>query len=106
MRTTTSLVIALGLAAAPVAFAKKNADAPKDGKPDTAKAFTKKDTNGDGFLSKDEFTQGAKDAEKAGKAFDKKDKDGDGKLSPEEFGPQKKAGEGKKDGGKKKPKEN
>ncbi|MCH7226367.1 EF-hand domain-containing protein [Haloferula sp. A504] len=91
MRTTTSLVIALGLAATSVAFAEKAPDAPKKGKPDPARAFNKKDTDGDGFLSKDEFTKGAKDPEKAAKAFERKDKTGDGKLSPEEFKPQKKA---------------
>lgn len=108
MKTTTTLVIALGFAATSFAFADhhKNADAPKDGKPGIAKAFKKKDKDGDGFLSKDEFVKGAKDGEKAAKVFAKKDKDGDGKLSPAEFAPRKKAaGDGpkkKKEGGKRK----
>jgi hypothetical protein len=66
---------------------------PAKPKPDPAKVFKKKDTNADGFLSKEEFTAGAKDAAKAETIFAKKDKDGDGKLSPEEF-----AGKGSKDG--------
>jgi hypothetical protein len=54
-------------------------------KPDPAKVFKKKDSNADGFLSKEEFVAGSKDAAKAEAAFAKKDKDGDGKLSAEEF---------------------
>lgn len=85
MKITTSLVLALGLAATPVAFAKKKPDAAPAGKPTPAKGFAKRDTDGDGFLSKEEFLKGAKDNEKAAKAFEKKDKDGDGKLSPGEL---------------------
>lgn len=85
MKTTTSLVIALGLAATSLAHAEKKPDAPKPGKPAPAKVFQKKDADGDGFLSKEEFVKGAKDADRAGKAFGRKDKDGDGKLSKEEF---------------------
>jgi Ca2+-binding EF-hand superfamily protein len=47
--------------------------------------FKKKDTDGDGKLSKDEFTKGAKEQSKAEEAFSKKDKDGDGSLSVDEF---------------------
>ena len=63
---------------------------------DPAKVFKKKDADGDGSLSLEEFTKGAKDAERAGKAFKRKDKDKDGSLSLEEFksGPPK--GKGKK----------
>jgi Ca2+-binding EF-hand superfamily protein len=56
--------------------------------------FSKKDKDEDGFLSKEDFTAGAKDATKAESAFSKRDKDSDGKISKEEFvgGP----GKGKK----------
>ena len=47
--------------------------------------FKRKDKDGDGFLSKEEFVAKAKDAAKAETAFGKKDKDSDGKLSKEEF---------------------
>ena len=43
------------------------------------------DTNGDGKISKEEFVKGAKDAAKAEAAFTAKDKDKDGFLSKEEF---------------------
>ena len=50
--------------------------------------FKKFDTNGDGFISLDEFKAspvGQKDPAKAEEIFKKKDKDGDGSLSLEEF---------------------
>ena len=47
--------------------------------------FKKKDANGDGKLSKEEFTKGAKDAAKAEEQFGKMDKDKDGSVSKEEF---------------------
>ena len=63
--------------------------------------FAKKDTNSDGFLSKEEFVAKAKNAAQAETAFGKKDKDSDGKLSLEEFTAQPgKGGKGGK-GGKK-----
>ena len=55
------------------------------GKPDMAAVFAKKDANGDGKLSKEEFTKGAKDAAKAETQFAAKDKDKDGNLTLEEF---------------------
>jgi Ca2+-binding EF-hand superfamily protein len=57
--------------------------APK--KADPEKVFGKKDKDADGFLSKEEFTAGAKNAAAAETAFGKKDKNSDGKLSKEEF---------------------
>ncbi len=54
--------------------------------------FKKKDANGDGKVSKEEFLKGAKDAAKAEAAFTAKDKDKDGSLTLEEF----KTGGGKK----------
>lgn len=68
----------------------------KKKKPDREKIFKKKDADSDGFLTKDEFTKGAKDAEKAAKAFKNKDKDKDGKVSLAEFT----AAPGKKGGAK------
>jgi Ca2+-binding EF-hand superfamily protein len=60
------------------------ADAEKP-KADPAAMFAKKDANGDGKISKEEFLKGAKDAAKAEEAFAKKDKDKDGSLTKEEF---------------------
>lgn len=57
--------------------------APK--KPNPDKVFAKKDKDGDGSLSKEEFTAGAKNAAAAETAFGRKDKNSDGKLSKEEF---------------------
>ena len=55
-------------------------------------AFAKKDKDGDGNLTKEEFVADAKDAAKAEAAFAKRDTNGDGKISKEEFaaGPAKK----------------
>jgi hypothetical protein len=89
-RTTNEMkhiaIIAMGFALVMPLHAEENAA--KDNakkKPNPEKVFKKKDKDGDGFLSKDEFTAGAKDAAKAETAFGKKDKDGDGKLSKKEF---------------------
>ena len=56
-------------------------------KADPEEQFKKKDKDGDGFLTKEEFTAKARNADKAGQAFARKDKNSDGKLSPEEFAP-------------------
>jgi len=60
----------------------KGAGKPKQ---DFEKMFSKKDADGDGKVSKEEFLKGAKDAEKAEKAFGRLDKDKDGSLNKEEF---------------------
>lgn len=80
----TSILFAL-LVATSFSFAadeKKEGDKPKA---DPAAMFAKKDANGDGKVSKEEFLKGAKDAAKAEEAFAKKDKDKDGSLTKEEF---------------------
>lgn len=88
MTPIRSTIAALALAAlVSPTFAEETKEAPAKPKPahDPAKVFKKKDADSDGFLSKEEFTKGAKDAAKAETAFGKKDKDADGKLSMEEF---------------------
>ena len=78
-------IITMGLALAMPLQAEDAKDKKASKKPNPEKIFTKKDKNEDGFLSKEEFTAGAKDATKADAAFSKKDKDSDGKISKEEF---------------------
>jgi Ca2+-binding EF-hand superfamily protein len=86
MKTTLTLLLLAGLAL-PICSAKDKgaADPAKKKAPDATKVFAKKDSDGNGSLSLEEFTKGAKDADKATKAFTKKDKDGDKQLSPAEF---------------------
>ena len=74
---------------------KSGADAPKRS---PEEMFKKLDSNGDGSLSKDEFSAGARakqDPAKSDERFKTLDKNTDGKLSAEEF---KAAGAGKKAG--------
>ncbi|HEY1081078.1 MAG TPA: hypothetical protein VGE29_02390 [Prosthecobacter sp.] len=90
MKAITTILSVLALASFTLNAAE--GDAAKKPKMDPEKAFAKKDANGDGKLSKEEFTKGAKDATKAEAAFTNKDKDKDGSLTKEEFaaGPKKK----------------
>jgi Ca2+-binding EF-hand superfamily protein len=88
-----TLLITLTLALTLPIYAQEKDDASSDKKkPDPQAVFAKKDTDKDGFLSKEEFTTGAKDATKAETTFTKKDKNNDGKLSPEEFASKAKKG--------------
>jgi hypothetical protein len=79
----TSILLAF-LVAASFSFAQEKKEGEKK-KADPAAAFAKKDKNGDGKLSKEEFTAGAKDAAKAETQFAARDKDKDGSVSKEEF---------------------
>ena len=77
------LSLVLGLAVAPCIYA-----APDDGKkPDPEEVFKKRDKDGDGKLSLEEFLGKRKDEDKvkAEKVFKRKDKDSDGFLTLEEF---------------------
>jgi Ca2+-binding EF-hand superfamily protein len=79
--TTILAVLALGT------FVVNAADEKPKAKMTPEEAFKKKDGNGDGKVSKEEFTK-TKDATKAeglGKMFDAKDKNKDGSLDLEEF---------------------
>lgn len=53
--------------------------------PELEATFRRKDTNHDGYLSKDEFLVTSKNISKSTKAFLRKDRNGDGKLSEQEF---------------------
>ena len=55
--------------------------------PDPEKTFAKRDANGDGSLTPEEFKTGLKDKalENADKRFKRLDSNGDGKLSLDEF---------------------
>lgn len=91
----TALLFALLLGASMTYAAdapKKPAEGDKP-KPNPEEVFKKKDANGDGKLSKEEFTKGAKDAAKMEERFTALDKDKDGSVSKEEFtaAPKKKA---------------
>lgn len=82
MKAITTILSVLALTSITLSAAEGDAKKPKA---DPEKVFAKKDTNGDGKLSKEEFTKGAKDATKAEAAFANKDKDKDGSVSKEEF---------------------
>jgi Ca2+-binding EF-hand superfamily protein len=82
--TTLFAVLALGALSLHAEDAKKGDAKPKM---DPEAAFKKKDANGDGKLSKEEFTKGAP-ADKAdamAKRFAAMDKDKDGNLTLEEY---------------------
>jgi Ca2+-binding EF-hand superfamily protein len=89
--TLTALFVSASLA-----FAADEPKKPEPGKggkgdgkrPDPAEMFKKLDTNGDGFLSQDEFNaspMAKENAERSKKMWEFKDANKDGKLSPEEF---------------------
>ena len=70
---TTFAALAVATSFSLAADEKKPAAGEKP-KADPAAVFKKKDTNGDGSLSLDEYKAGAKDAAKAEESFKKKDK--------------------------------
>ncbi len=85
---TTCLLIAftcLALSVLVSGVAKAEEKARK--KPDPAKMFEKKDADGDGALTLDEFKKGMKDKQLEGaeKRFKRLDADGDGKVTLEEM---------------------
>ena len=84
MKHIILLAISLALAL-PLHAGNKHAGAKEKAKPNLARVFKKRDKDGDGFLSKEEFLAGRKHAAKAEKAFTRRDKDSDGKLSRTEF---------------------
>jgi hypothetical protein len=96
VRRFSCFVLTLGLAglvALPLAAAED------DKKPrDPAKTFSRRDTNGDGKLSLDEFKAGMKEpaVSKADQRFKKIDTDGDGSVSLKEFTDSMKAAGNKK----------
>ena len=81
MKLITTILATLAFAS----IAVHAADEKEKKKQDPAAVFAKKDANGDGKLSKEEFLKGQKDAAKAEKSFGARDKDGDGSISKEEF---------------------
>lgn len=78
------MLLTLGLAFALPLHAEET---PKTEKPKHTpeEMFKKKDADGDGFITKEEFAKGSKDSAKAEGLFAKKDTDSDGKLSLAEF---------------------
>ena len=84
MKRIITIIAALAMCLAIVTTAE--AKKPKGEKGDPAAQFDAKDTNKDGFLSKEEYTAGAKDAAKAGTHYDKiKKADATKGISKEEF---------------------
>ena len=59
--------------------------APKHSVSELEATFKRKDTNHNGYLSKDEFLVNSKDIGKSTRIFLKKDRNGDGKLSEQEL---------------------
>jgi Ca2+-binding EF-hand superfamily protein len=85
-RSWCVIAFAAVVAVSVLVSATQAADPPKKA-PDPAKVFAKKDTNGDGSLSLDEFKAGLKQKalETADKRFKRSDSNADGKLSLDEF---------------------
>ena len=96
MKAIASILAVLALSAlTSIAADAPKGDAPKGGdkpKMSVEERFKKLDANGDGKLSKEEFTKGAKDAARSEKFFASLDTDKDGSVSLEEY----KAGAAKK----------
>lgn len=90
MKAITSILSILALAAT-LNAAEGDAKKPEAGKDKPKMSpeefFKKKDANGDGKISKEEFVKGSKDAAKSETQFAARDKDKDGFISKEEFTP-------------------
>lgn len=84
MKPTAFLLIPLTLALSMCAHSNKN-HAEKRSTEELEAAFHRKDSNHDGYVSRDEFLANAKDRNKASRIFDKRDRNWDGKLSEQEF---------------------
>lgn len=83
---STAILLALGLALVlPAGAGNRDPSGQARPKRSPQQVFKKKDRDGDGFLSRAEFTARTKDAAKAEASFTRKDKNSDGKLSLAEF---------------------
>jgi len=82
MKLTTVLTVAIALS---LPMCASTHQGPKRSVPALEATFKRKDTNHDGYLSKDEFLVNSKDIGKSTRVFLKKDRNGDGKLSEQEF---------------------
>jgi len=80
-----SILLALGLALSLPLYAGNKHNGQAKAKRTPEQVFNKKDTNHDGFLSKEEFMAKRKNQARAEKAFNRKDTNHDGKLSLGEF---------------------
>lgn len=98
MKSTLAILALAALIIPAQAEEGKGGAGPKKKGGNPAKMLEKKDTDGNGTLSLEEFVKGAPDADKATKAFKRKDKDKDGQLTLDELKarPAKGAGKGKK----------
>ncbi|MES2921368.1 MAG: EF-hand domain-containing protein [Verrucomicrobiota bacterium] len=74
-----------GVIALSLAMCANTHKAPKRSVTELEATFQRKDTNHNGYLSKDEFLVTSKDIGKSTRTFLKKDRNGDGKLSEQEF---------------------
>ncbi len=103
MKMKYSILFAIGLSLLlPLQADAKQGKHKQKGTSTPEEIFKKRDKDGDGMLTKDEFLANKKNPTKAEKRFAKLDKNSDGKISLEELKAKKdKAGKGGKKHGKK-----